>query len=119
MKNAYGPEKPVIKYECIGYYQKRVGTRLRKKKSHVKGLGGKGRLPNAKINTLHNYLGIALRQNDGDIDKMISACRTSMFYVAGYYEIVLKIENCCARTNRTYGTKYSRVDQMKFVEDYL
>ena len=58
MENAYGPEKPVIKYECIRYYQKRVGTRLRKKKSHVKGLGGKGRLPNAKINTFITIWGL-------------------------------------------------------------
>ena len=26
MENGYGPEKPVKKYECIGYYQKRIGT---------------------------------------------------------------------------------------------
>ena len=31
-ENVYGPEKPVKKYECIGHYQKRVMTRLRKKK---------------------------------------------------------------------------------------
>ena len=32
VENAYGPEKPVKKYECFGHYQKRVGTRIRKKK---------------------------------------------------------------------------------------
>ena len=32
VENASSPEKPVKKYECIGHYQKRVGTRLRKKK---------------------------------------------------------------------------------------
>ena len=32
MENAYGLEKPVKKYECICHYQKRAGTRLRKKK---------------------------------------------------------------------------------------
>ena len=32
VENAYRPKKPVKKYEWIGHYQKRVGTRLRKKK---------------------------------------------------------------------------------------
>ena len=40
-----------------------VSVRLRKLKKNVKGLGGKGRLTDAKINTLQNYFGIALRQN--------------------------------------------------------
>ena len=30
VENAYGPKKPVKKYECIGHYQKRVGTCLQK-----------------------------------------------------------------------------------------
>ena len=30
--------------ECVGHVQKRVGTRLRKLKIDVKGLGGKGKL---------------------------------------------------------------------------
>ena len=60
-ENAYSPEKPARKYECIGHYQKRVGTRLLEKKKNVKKLGGKGRLTNAKINTFQNYFSIALR----------------------------------------------------------
>ena len=31
VENAYGPDRPVKKYEFIGHYQKRVGTRLQKK----------------------------------------------------------------------------------------
>ena len=33
VENAYGLEKPVKKYECIGHYQKRVGAHLPKKKN--------------------------------------------------------------------------------------
>ena len=77
MENGYGPEKPVKKYECIGYYQKRIGTWLRKKK-YIKGVGGKGCLANAKTDTLQNYFDITLRQNVGDIDNMICA---SVFHV--------------------------------------
>ena len=70
VENAYGPKKPVKKYECNGHYQKRVRTGLRKKKKDLKGLGGRGRLTDVKIDILQNYFVIALRQNVGDIDKM-------------------------------------------------
>ena len=64
-----------------------------KEKKDVKGLGGKGRLTNAKIDTLQNYFGNALRQNIGDIDKMISACKASMFHVTGYHDNCPKNQN--------------------------
>ena len=35
------PGETVRKYECIGHYQKRVGNRLRKLRTPIKGLGGK------------------------------------------------------------------------------
>ena len=62
VENIYGnndDSKKVIKYECIGHYQKRVGNRLRKFRKELK-LGGKNRLTNQKIDTLQNYFGIAL-----------------------------------------------------------
>ena len=40
VENVYEGAK-VVKYECIGNYQKRVGNRLRKLRLRVKGLGGK------------------------------------------------------------------------------
>ena len=86
VSDIYGSAKPVTKYECIGHYQKRIGTRLRKKKKEVKGLGGRGRLTDAKIDVLQNYFGIALRQNCGNLDQMILACKASMFHVAGYHD---------------------------------
>ena len=66
VENIY-PNKKVKKYECLGHYQKKVGNRLRK------GLGGKakgkiilhqakdGKFTDAAIDTLQNYIGIALR----------------------------------------------------------
>ena len=75
VENIYGPKKKLKKYECIGHYQKRVGTRLRKLKSVMKGLGGRGRLTDAKIDILQNYFGIALRQNVGNLSGMEDACR--------------------------------------------
>ena len=64
------------------------------RKKDVKGPGGKDCLTDAKIDTLQNYFSIALRQNIGDIDKMISTCKaSSMFYVADYHDDCLKNQN--------------------------
>ena len=49
----------VIKYECIGHYQKRVGNRLRKLKKRVSGLK---ELTETMIDRLQNYFGIALHE---------------------------------------------------------
>ena len=84
---------PVKKYECISHYQKIVGASLWKKKEDVKGLGGKSRLIDPKTDILQNYFGTPLIQNAGDIDKMISACKASMFHVAGYHENCPKNQN--------------------------
>ena len=86
VKDVYGPEKPVTKYECIGHYQKRVGTRMRKLKKNTKGLGGRGRLTDTIIDKMQNYFGIVLRQNCGDLNKMVMACKASMYHVAGYHD---------------------------------
>ena len=70
------PYKDLIpaKGECIGHVQKRVGTRLRKLKSTFRGrlsdgktLGGRGRLTERLINTLQNAMGMAIRQNVGNL----------------------------------------------------
>ena len=78
-----------------------------KERKGVKGVGGKGRLTDAKIDTLQNYFDIAFRQNVADIDKMmIFACKASMFHVASYHENFLKTQNlwCQYQQNILYGT---------------
>ena len=80
----YGEDNPVIKHECIGHYQKRVGNRLRKLAKEKK-IDGKNRLTNKKIDTLQNYFGIALRQNVGNLDAMTTAIMASMYHVCGYH----------------------------------
>ena len=72
----------VKKLECIGHIQKRVGTRLRKLRQNVKGIGGKGKLTNAMIDRLQNYYGLAIRQNVGCIEEMKKAIHASLFHVA-------------------------------------
>ena len=65
---------------------KRVGGRLCKLQKNMKGLGGKGRLTDAKIDTLQNYFGIALRQNVGKLNDMRKSCLASMYHVTGYHD---------------------------------
>jgi len=66
------PGHDLVKGECIGHVQKRVGGRLRKiktnykgkKPSDGKGIGrAKGRLTDKVTNTLQNHYGVAIRQN--------------------------------------------------------
>lgn len=63
---------------------------MRKLKKKKKGLGGRGRLTDALIDKMQNYFGIALRQNYGDLEKMISAF---MYHVSGYHESCPKDPN--------------------------
>ena len=81
VKDVY-PDTQVTKLECVGHYQKRVGTRLRKLKKKVRGLGGRGRLTDATIGRLQNFFGIAIRQNTGDIVAMKSSALATLFHVA-------------------------------------
>lgn len=64
-ENVYGsgPDDAVVKRDCVGHVQKRLGTALRNLKSSYRGhklsdgktIGGAGRLTNARINSLQNY----------------------------------------------------------------
>ena len=69
----------VVKYECIGHVQKRVGNRLRKLKKKVKGLSG---LTDSVIDKLQNYYGMAIRSNVNDLESMKSAVAAVLFHVA-------------------------------------
>ena len=50
------------------------------------GLGGKGRVTDAKSDTLQNYFGIAPRQNVGKLNDMRKSCLASMYHAAGYHD---------------------------------
>jgi len=61
---------PVIKKECIGHVQKRLGTRLRNLKKEVKNLGGRGKLTGKLIDELSMYYGLAIRRNTDSVENM-------------------------------------------------
>ena len=74
----YGPEYLVLKEDCIGHIQKRMGNGLRSYKKGAKGLkladggnvGGRGRLTDVVIDSFQNYYGYAIRANTNNLEKM-------------------------------------------------
>jgi len=59
------------------------------KKKTVKDLGGKGKLTNKIIDRLHNYYGIAIRSNVGNLEGMKKGVCAALFHVASS-----ESENC-------------------------
>ena len=82
VQGTYGDNVEIKKLECVGHYQKRVGTRLRNLKKKEKGLGGRGKLTDAVIDRLQNFFGVAIRQNSGNLEEMKKAVLASLFHVA-------------------------------------
>ena len=93
-RKPYGEECIPNKMECTGHVQKGVGSRLSKLKNKSKGvkladgkgLAGKGRLTDGKIDVLQNYYGLAIRENLTDVDKLAKAIEASLYHVASTNE---------------------------------
>ena len=77
-KHMYGGEYIVVKEECVGHIQKRIGRSLREYKRKMKGktlpdnkaVGGKGRLTDVMVDRIQNYFGQAIRNNADDLENM-------------------------------------------------
>ncbi|KAK3776186.1 hypothetical protein RRG08_063729 [Elysia crispata] len=82
--------REIVKLECVGHVQKRVGSRLRRLKNSNKstkladgkGLTGKGRLTDKIIDTMQNFYGLAIRQNAGNLEAMSQAVSAILPHVA-------------------------------------
>lgn len=69
----YGDRLHVLKKECVGHVQKRMGTRLRNAKKNNKGIGkgkGAGKLTDKIIGELSVYYGLAIRQHPNSVTDM-------------------------------------------------
>ena len=81
MLDVYGTDYTVVKEDCVGHIQKRMGSRLRHYKmlmgSHRlpdgNTVGGKGRLTNVVIDSFQNYYGNAVRNNPNCLITMKNA----------------------------------------------
>ena len=93
VKETY-PGIEVKKLECVGHYQKRLGTRLRNLKKKEKGLGGKGKLTDVIIDRLQNFFGLAIRRNCGNLIEMNKSVLASLFHVASTKTNNLHFPHC-------------------------
>ena len=77
----YGNDYTVVKEECVGHVQKRLGNALReykrknkgKKLCDGKGISGKNRLTDRICDKMQNHYGSAIRNNSNDKDGMHNA----------------------------------------------
>ncbi|GFT74889.1 uncharacterized protein TNCV_4528641, partial [Trichonephila clavipes] len=105
----YGDDYLIQKIECVGYVQKRMGTRLRKlilvyskkKLSDGKTIGGKGRLTDSLIDKLAHYYGNAIRCNSTSVKEM----RKAIWAVFGVILAALMMNRCTGfvPTNQIHG----------------
>lgn len=79
-QNPYGDDFPVIKNECIGHVEKRMGSRLRNIKKAYK-LGGKGKLTDALIRKLTTYYALAIRRNINSAEDMRKAIMATYYHM--------------------------------------
>ena len=81
----YGNKVPE-KLECVNHVQKRMGTRLRRKKQELSkvpladGKTIRGRLPENVINQLTEYYGQAIRSNEHNLDDMQKAVWATFYH---------------------------------------
>ncbi|GFO10610.1 forkhead box protein k1 [Plakobranchus ocellatus] len=83
----HGEVEEIVKLECVGHVQKRVGTRCRRLKQgrkleDGKGIAGTGRLTDKMIDTLQNYYGFAIHQNAGNLPGMIKAVKAILGHLS-------------------------------------
>lgn len=76
----YGNPINIIKKECIGHVQKRMGNRLRACKNKNKGHRGRDKLTGKMIDKLSIYYGLAIRRNCDSKDKMKEAIWTTFYH---------------------------------------
>ncbi|GFX80469.1 uncharacterized protein LOC101238613 [Trichonephila clavipes] len=120
VKNFYGINT-VTKLECIGHVQKRVGGAVASIKKTTKGLGGKNKLTDKLIDRIQNYYGIAIRNNVGNLQKMMSSVIAAFFTV--YLEKTIHCMDSVLKDLRvgvvTKGQKQLGVPSKKLSKDFL
>ncbi|KAG8227031.1 hypothetical protein J437_LFUL006651 [Ladona fulva] len=78
-RQPYGEDFMVIKSECVGHVEKRMGSRLRNIKKTAK-LGGKGKLTDGLIKKLTKYYGLAIRRNVDSVNNMKKAVMATYYH---------------------------------------
>ena len=84
----YEDELKPVKLKCIWHYQKQKANCLQQKRKDCKGvrlpdrkvISGRGRLTDKVINTLQNYVGMAIRKNSNDIKEMRNSTIATLYH---------------------------------------
>ena len=75
-------------FECIGHVQKRLGKCLRELRKSQKNsptpLSGRGKLTDKVINSLQNFYGIVIRENQGQLYKMKKAVGAILYHCTNF-----------------------------------
>ena len=98
LEKKFGPTYEIIKEECVGHVQKRLGTALRKYKNDMKGkkladgksIGGRGRLTDKVIDKMQNYYGKAIRGNKGNLEGMKASIKAIQHHMVKNDKLTLK-----------------------------
>ena len=109
----FGESYKVIKEECVGHVQKRMGSGLREFKRKHRGMelsdnkvvGGKGRLTDQVIDKIQNYYGEAIRNNAENIELMETAIWAIFHHMIRNDEIELdKQHGLCQKGGSSWCT---------------
>jgi len=85
-------EQTVVKSECVGHVQKRMGSRLRNVRK-AKKLGGKDKLTETLIKKLSTYYGLVIRRNVNSAQDMKKAIMATFYHMISTDENP-RHENC-------------------------
>ena len=95
--NLYG-DFEIIKKECVGHMQKRLGTRLGTLRTTLlsdgKKVSGRGRLTDKVINTMQNYYGMAIRQNSNDLFAMRKSVIATLIHNTNFDDVETRHRYC-------------------------
>ena len=102
MRTKFNASYTVIKEECVGHVQKRMGAALTKYRKEMKGtklldgkgVGGAGRLTLEMIKKIQNYYGFAIRQNSGNLEGMRRAVRAILYHIVQNPNESLEDQHC-------------------------
>ena len=102
------------KLECTGHVQKRLGTRLRELRKLHKNtnnpLTGRGKLTDKVINSMQNYYGLAIRNNQGELYKMNKAIGAVLWHCTEFVDETVRHRFCPTDANTWCKWQFDRIN---------
>ena len=116
VEEQFGNDYVVVKEECVGHVQKRIGRSLReykrtnrgKKLADGKSIGGAGRLTDKVIDSIQNYYGLAICRNKGNLQGMKNAVIPILHHLVKDETLRLEEQHSFCSKDETTWCKYSK-----------